>query len=381
MRRLVPFLACLAVLQAATALAEGGGPPLRVCADPDNLPFTGRAPDRPGLYLELAQRIADQLGRRMEPVWTPSYRAKRMIRTALLGHQCDMLIGVPAEVGFMAPRLLVSDPVVDVGYVLVTPPGGHVADAAGLRGLRVAVAFDTPGQDYLAERDDVTPVTVLTSKEGVEAIAQHRADAALLWGPEAGYLNKTRMDGAYAITPLQGEHLQWQVGIAVAGRDQELRGRINAALGEDRGFIQGLASKYGFPGPATDGRDAKPTLVAQTDAASVAAPSAAASSVAAEAVAPPTTAAGPGTDGELPKQGRAIFNSMCFHCHGTNAVTATERQNLRHLRHRYGDAMDQTFLTTVTNGRPTKGMPAWKDVYTEDDFKALLSFLHTVQEP
>jgi polar amino acid transport system substrate-binding protein len=54
--------------------------------------------------------------------------------------------------------------------------------------------------------------------------------------------------------------------------------------------------------------------------------------------------------------------------------------SLRLLHARYGDDMDKGFFTTVTNGRPTKGMPSWKGAFTDAEFHAILAWLHTVQD-
>jgi polar amino acid transport system substrate-binding protein len=54
--------------------------------------------------------------------------------------------------------------------------------------------------------------------------------------------------------------------------------------------------------------------------------------------------------------------------------------NLRRLQTKYADQMDETFFTTVTNGRPSKGMPAWKDVFSHQDFVNILAYLKTLQD-
>jgi polar amino acid transport system substrate-binding protein len=48
-----------------------------------------------------------------------------------------------------------------------------------------------------------------------------------------------------------------------------------------------------------------------------------------------------------------------------------------------GTAMTLTrcFMTTVTQGRITKGMPNWSNILTDEQFKEILAFLHSVQEP
>jgi mono/diheme cytochrome c family protein len=88
----------------------------------------------------------------------------------------------------------------------------------------------------------------------------------------------------------------------------------------------------------------------------------------------------PAVDAAAAHDGADLFNSTCAHCHGPDAVQAERRINLRLLRHRYGDTMDQVFFTTVHNGRPDKGMPNWSGVFTDDQFKSILAFLHSVQE-
>jgi mono/diheme cytochrome c family protein len=96
--------------------------------------------------------------------------------------------------------------------------------------------------------------------------------------------------------------------------------------------------------------------------------------VAAEAKADAATA-GP----ETVSSGKEIFNGTCAHCHGPDAVQSERRIDLRLLNHRYGDEMRTKFWTTVQEGRPAKGMPAWKEVYTDDQVESIYAFLLTVQ--
>ncbi len=81
-----------------------------------------------------------------------------------------------------------------------------------------------------------------------------------------------------------------------------------------------------------------------------------------------------------PAAGKEVFNGTCSHCHGPNAVVEERRINLRRLHKKYGDEMDQVFLTTVNEGRPAKGMPTWKAVFKPQDFANILAYLKTLQE-
>jgi mono/diheme cytochrome c family protein len=84
---------------------------------------------------------------------------------------------------------------------------------------------------------------------------------------------------------------------------------------------------------------------------------------------------------EAVSTGKEAFNGTCAHCHGPDAIQSERKIDLRLLRHRYGDEMREKFWTTVHEGRPAKGMPAWKEVFTDDQFESIYAFLLTVQSP
>jgi mono/diheme cytochrome c family protein len=86
-----------------------------------------------------------------------------------------------------------------------------------------------------------------------------------------------------------------------------------------------------------------------------------------------------GVKADLAK-GKEVFNGTCAHCHGPNGVVEDRKINLRRLQVKYDALMEETFFTTVTNGRPAKGMPAWKEVYTTQDFVNILAYLKTIQD-
>ena len=81
-----------------------------------------------------------------------------------------------------------------------------------------------------------------------------------------------------------------------------------------------------------------------------------------------------------PAKGKEIFNSNCAHCHGPSGVVEDRKINLRRLHLKYGEQLEETYFTTVTNGRPTKGMPSWKDTFSHQDFVDILGYLRTIQE-
>ena len=116
---LCSMVAGLPLIQPAHAQEEAA--PFRLCADPDNLPFSSTSEATPGFYIELGRDIAQALRRPFQPVWVPTYNTKRQVRLKMLAGQCDGFAGVPDDASFMGPRLIFSRPIVQLGYALVAP--------------------------------------------------------------------------------------------------------------------------------------------------------------------------------------------------------------------------------------------------------------------
>jgi polar amino acid transport system substrate-binding protein len=362
---LAAALACgAAASQGAVAPAPGAA--LRLCADPANLPFSSHTADAaaPGLYVEIGQAVARSLGRPLQTVWSLSYFGKRNLRTTLLAGQCDLAVGLPAEADFMGPRLIFTRPILQLGYALVLPQGSTARSIDDLTGQRVAVQFGSPPQGLLAARSDITSVTAMDPEEAMRRLAGGEADAAFIWGASAGYINRVALNERYRVVPVAGPHMQFQAAIGLSSQQSGLRDAVDAVLDGLAPRIRELSDKYAVSQGA-------PILLAAAPPMQVAL---------AEAPAPSTT---PGTvaarRADLVK-GKEIFNSTCAHCHGPSGVVEDRKINLRRLHLKYGEQLEESYFTTVTNGRPTKGMPAWKDVFSTQDFVDILGYLRTIQD-
>jgi ABC-type amino acid transport substrate-binding protein/mono/diheme cytochrome c family protein len=401
----------LRALLAATALAGVGhtawadqAAPLRLCADPANLPFSTASEvaakaGAPGLYVEIGEAVAGALGRKMTTVWSLSYFGKRNLGATLLAGQCDFAVGLPLVDDFMGPRVIFSQPIMSIGYAIATRGTASVATLADLDGKRVAVQFASPPQSLLATHDAIQAVTVMDPDEGMQLLAAGRVDAAFVWGPSAGYANHALLHDSFAVWPVDGPQMRYRSAIGFARSSKALRDQVDAVLPALTPVISALIAKYAVPDYQGSARalsehapfdGASVTLVAQTQTADAAAP--VASPTPAPADAPPAVEA---KAEEAPKpadapadaaavdpvaEGREIFNGTCGHCHGPDAIQSERRINLRLLRHRYGDQTQEVFHTTVTKGRPAKGMPTWEGIFTEDDFTKIYAFLSTLQE-
>ena len=88
----------------------------------------------------------------------------------------------------------------------------------------------------------------------------------------------------------------------------------------------------------------------------------------------------PAADGDSIAAGRSLFNQHCSHCHAPNAMSPEPSRDLRRLRLRYGAVAAEVFYTTVTRGRPDKGMPTWSNLDT-GAVQRLWMFVDSVQTP
>jgi len=363
-------LAAALTMQLTGAAAQAAAPPLRLCADPVNLPFSSATDAaEPGLYVEIGRAVADALGRPMETVWSLSYFGKRNLRTTMLAGQCDLAVGLPATPDFMGPRVIFTRPILQLGYALVTPKGRPAARIEDLAGRRVIVQFGSPPQGLLATRSDVTSLTAMDPEEAMRRLAAGEADAAFIWGPSAAYINRTALHDGFDVVAVDAPQMSWPAAIALSSKQVQLRDEVDAVLMDLQPRIRELAAKYALgTGPAI--------VLAEASAAQVSLGQAATPVALAQAAAPGGRAE-PGNAAA----GKQVFDSTCAHCHGPNAVVADRKINLRLLKRKHGDKLDEVFFATVSEGRPTKGMPAWKDVYKRQDLANILSYLQTVQEP
>jgi polar amino acid transport system substrate-binding protein len=366
----------LSTIMATPAVRAGADEirPLRLCADPTNLPFSSDDPARPGLYLEIGQLVARKLERPVTYSWYKSYFGKRTVRETLLSKQCDAMVGLPQVDDFMGPAVIFSKPIAREGYALVSMKGRNIAGIDDLKGLRVAVQFQTTPQNLLALRDEIEKVTVLSPDEGMKMLDQGKVDVAFIWAPVAGWLNTTAYGEKFRVRTTAGEGLVWSTAIGFAKASTGLRDDVNVVLPSLQEDIDRLFVKYGVPNdaPVKFGELGHPTAVA-------------------DAVLQEPVTVGQSTGDSKPAEvkvaasgdisaGHELFNGTCAHCHGPDAVQAEKRINLRLLKKRYGEDMEATYWKTVHDGRPSKGMPAWKEVFGDDELRNVLVYLQTVQE-
>lgn len=244
---------------------EPGARALRVCADPNNLPFSNER--REGLENRLAKLVGEELGMRVEYTWFAQRRG--FIRETLGAGTCDVIPGIVAS----SERVLATRPYYRSTYVFVTrtdaPAAGRVAslDDPALRTLRIGLHMvgddytNTPPAHALARRgivdnvrgyllygDYAQPDPPLTL---VDAVVRGEVDVAIAWGPFAGW---ARAKGApLALRPVAPSvdlpflPFVFDIAMGVRRSDVALRDSLDAALGRRRADVAALLAEYGMP--------------------------------------------------------------------------------------------------------------------------------------
>ncbi|MFO1220419.1 MAG: transporter substrate-binding domain-containing protein [Burkholderiaceae bacterium] len=397
-------LACLAALVCLRAGAQAPAP-IRVCADPDNLPFSKAEGPEHGLYIEVAERVAQRLGRRIEYVWYDSSYQRRALRNTIQANACDAWFALPADAEYRARGLVKSVGIVHVGYAIVAPPGFAFARLDDLKGRRVAVAFASTPAVLLATLDGVTVVTQRTPVDALDSLARGEADVAFVWGPTAGHEIERRYKGRWQVTSVTGHGLGGAVSAAVRRDQPELLQAIDRELEQLRPDIDALAQKYGFPrgkpvelekqsalAPPTrlavshlhaavwSGGTPRLQSVADAPQPAKKAPAKPAAKEATPAPAPAAPAPPTPPPDPLAVAGREKFNDTCSHCHSPDGASPMRERDLRRMKLRYDDKWVDMALKTINEGRPQLGMPTWKGQISDTEIERIVAFLKTIQK-
>ncbi len=376
-------LAAVAVAASSLSAAE----PLRVCSDPDNLPFSkADGPDR-GLYIELAELVGKRLGAPVEYVWHLTFNQRRALRNTI--NACDAYFALPAGPDYKAAGVTRTKAFLDVGYVIVSAPDARVGALADLKGRRIGVTFGSSAQVVLSNLDGYDVHSFRDTGSVYAALSAGEIDLGVVWGPHAGYMNLTELDSRWQLTPVSGLGLSGQVAVAVPKGKEALREKIEAALSELLPEIEQLQQKYGFPRGAPLAFDDKTSW--RSLSARIATGVTEGGGIADIAPARNPTRRFARSDAEdfrryLRKvndgdinEYRAVFNSRCAHCHSQNGASPQPERDLRRLSSRYDEKWKDVARKTIHEGRSDYGMPAWGGSLSSAEIENLLTYLETIQ--
>ncbi|HTO44933.1 MAG TPA: substrate-binding domain-containing protein [Burkholderiales bacterium] len=268
LRRASLALALLAATAAANpSLAQEDV--LRVCQDPNNLPFSNEAGQ--GFENKIAELLARELGWKLEYFSFPQRMGfiRNTLRFKLPGEQyrCDLVIGVPAGYEQVWP----TRPYYRSTYVLIYPQGGklegvHAAKDLDrlppnkLAELRIGVFDRSPASEWLVKHgllEQAVPYPMLNAdpdyspSEIIEKdLAAGKLDAAIVWGPIAGFVTQRLREPRLILVPLTSEpsvRLDYDIAMGVRYGEREWKAKIEHLLAAHEGDIEQILRAYSVP--------------------------------------------------------------------------------------------------------------------------------------
>jgi quinoprotein dehydrogenase-associated probable ABC transporter substrate-binding protein len=229
----------------------------RVCADPRNLPFSME--NGSGFENKLAELFANQLNKSVAYSWYPG--STGFVRNTLGAYKCDVIMGIPQGDDLVQ----VTNPYYRTIYALVFKPGAGLdgvdtlADAR-LKDKRIGIVAGTPPATNMAVNGLMSkakpyPLVIDTRFDSSAAammqdLAKGDIDAAVLWGPMAGYYAK-EAGMPLTLVPLTkekgGPPLAYRISMGVRFSDQDWKRELNRLIRDDQPEINKLLLSYGVP--------------------------------------------------------------------------------------------------------------------------------------
>lgn len=248
---LATFLPCLAAEPSV----------LRVCADPNNMPFSNDKGE--GFENKLAELVASKLGEKLEYTWWSE--RKSFVKNSLDQGRCEAIMGVPSTL----ESITATRPYYRSTYVFVSRQD-RALDITSLNDPRLKnwrIGIQVVGDDY-------APPSIVLAKRGItanlvgfslfgeygqvnppakiiDAVARGDVDVAIVWGPLAGYFSKSA-GTSLIVTPISpvaflGVPFIYDISIGVRKGNEALKLELDNVLESESAAIEQILPDYGIP--------------------------------------------------------------------------------------------------------------------------------------
>lgn len=232
---------------------------LRVCATPQNLPYSNEQGE--GFENKIAEIIADELKIPVEYTWFP--QGPGLVRRTLAAKKCDVLMQtVQAD-----EYTLNTNHYYRTTYALVYREG-HGLDGVKslfderLKGKKIGIQGGVPPSDQMAKAGLMANGKFYRlmfdsrydnpMEEMVKDVRSGDTDAAVLWGPFAGYY-ATRGGEKLVVAPLLDDDvagtskLEFRMTMGVRNGDTAWKRQLNDIIKKRQGDIDQVLLTFGVP--------------------------------------------------------------------------------------------------------------------------------------
>jgi mxaJ protein len=245
------------------SIAASSQVPVRICADPDNLPFSNAV--GAGFDNRIAELLARDLNRPMLFVWA---RARRgFLRERFNKGACDLLMGVPQGMKHVRSTI----PYYTSSYVFVTRRRDHLQlsrfddPAIGQQRIGLQILeedFSPPSLPLIRSGHAAQLVGFDSFGQGgediVRAVAENRVGFSVVWGPVAGYYAAKQhipmnLSVVQPSVDESGIPFSFAITIAVHRNDGALAQELNNAIRLNQSKIRSILEVYNVPLVAENG--------------------------------------------------------------------------------------------------------------------------------
>jgi quinoprotein dehydrogenase-associated probable ABC transporter substrate-binding protein len=237
---------------------SGAAAPLRVCADPGNMPLSNKEGE--GLQNKMAQVLAQAMHTNVTYDFRPSIE-RGLIRNTLDADVCDVMFDMPID----SDDVLTTRPLYRTTFVFVTRTDRNLQlknlDDPRLKKLRIGVYETSAIREaladhgignvqvhYISHNGDLAPENQPSYQ--IQQVLDGKLDIAGAWGPMAGYYKVTKRE-PLTLQPanLMSEvtPLQFEMSLAVRRNNRTLQKQLDEVLVQQKDALRQVLDEYGVP--------------------------------------------------------------------------------------------------------------------------------------
>jgi mxaJ protein len=246
----------LSLVMAASGVARAKE--LRVCADPDYMPFSSSTGQ--GFENKLAELTAKALGERLVCVWASNRGTggfAEFLSRNLDAGKCDAVMQMP----YGSQEELTTDPYYASSYVFVSRKNKSYdlqnMDSPVLRKVKIGFERDTPPEDGLkirnllrdAETFSIGDTENASPASMLQAVETGRVDVMITWEPAIGWFLRNYPDLVVTRVPNERatgspEQYLFSMSMAVRKSDIALKKRLDEVIATHKSAFADILRQY-----------------------------------------------------------------------------------------------------------------------------------------